>query len=844
MTNQWPADTLSREAFAAALQTIGVPETDIAALVPAGQSGLVFPDQAQLLEDFVKAAATPEQRQTLSKAAGCAYEELTKWVIRADLLRIKGMDAEIAKLLESAGVKGVHDLAACWEDEQRRIILEAGVKDHPQKTELEKFAASARMLDSLAVTEVSVILVVKGGGLQKPDETLDVFINGFWPAIKSIDPKATISKRQDIFPANYRSTAYDQEPLNHVTEIRSGERRIWLKEPNWEAAFVPPKALVSLFNEWRMATYAFGRSVHKTLFDPDTRERQRNFWQYYLAFALIYLMIFGHIGLTIFGWRLLRWIWTRGLSEPEAWQFFALSVAAAIFLAFIFAIRPALETNNQLVVYDQTKRMEALPGMASGVVALLMLAFLYSPWSYIFWLLLVVIVELALLRARAIAWPYRETSNSDSLTDYYYSLTSDEPDEKSGRRKIYKLTTGLHRRVFILLYRYIVVLTLPITFLGLTIARILKWTRVLGGIGVTLEQSLSLVLSGVLGDVVGYAMDPAQAHRVCNVIQTDLTFFHDQPEVSHIHVFAHSQGTPITFEVLFNHLPQSYRSKINTCVTIGSVLSYYSQANPVLDLSYIRRFPVQPYPAFADGFKWMNFWNLADPITEFYGLDEYNFFDKVPLFNLETNPPTLNAIRETFRDRNATKRHPASPTNIKTRATLQNHSEYWSNQDQVQIPLALRLLGVALPKQWNPEDLKNLPHSEQHWDYVFRLWLGHSAIFLLLFLLDAGFSAYLVDKSLPTLQGLVNLIPALLQVMLNSQSGLVRDLYTVLVWLAQAVTYRYSQELLAIAVMLASPAVVTLLLTVIAWPFISIGLLTSEIARRLRQRFRKQAISP
>ncbi|MEK6573661.1 MAG: hypothetical protein AABZ58_05035, partial [Chloroflexota bacterium] len=210
-------------------------------------------------------------------------------------------------------------------------------------------------------------------------------------------------------------------------------------------------------------------------------------------------------------------------------------------------------------------------------------------------------------------------------TDHYYSV-KDEIDETTGKPIIYKWSNnapaGRHRRLFILIYRYIVVLTLPITFLGLTIARLLQWTRVLGGVGDEIEKALNRALSGVLGDVVTYAMDPAQAHRVRSVVEADLRFFHDRPDVSFIHVFAHSQGTPITFETLFNHLPDTYRRKIKTYATIGSVLSYYHQVNAVIDAFYIPRFPVYPYPKFADGFKWMNFWNLAAPITEFYGLDE------------------------------------------------------------------------------------------------------------------------------------------------------------------------------------------------------------------------------
>ncbi len=838
MTNQWPAETISQEAFAAALQAIGVPEANIVALVPPSQSGLVFPDKAQLLEDFIKAVATPKQRQTLSKAAGCAYEELTNWVIRADLLRIEGLDAQVAALMVSVGVKGAHDLAACCEHPQRLSKLQSDLKHRLEEPQLKGLGATARKLDSRVVADVSVILVVKGGGEQKPDETLDVFVNGFWPAVKSIDAEATISKRRDIFPSDYRSSAYDKEPLNHVTEICSGERRIWIKEPCWEAAFVPDSPLNALSKEWRMATYAFGSGVHEIFFDPDTRERlrQRSFWRYYFAFVSIYFAIFLHIGLAVFAWNFMRWVYTLGRLESSAWRLFALSLITEIILALLLAILPAVETRNRLKIHDEGNgRLEALPGVAGIVVMFLILAFLYSPWGYIVGLLFWVVIELALLRARAIAWPRREISNSDSATEYYYSVAGEK--EKDGSLKVYKFVSARRRRAFILVYRYIVVLSLPITFLGLSIARLLKWTRLLGGIGEGLEKTLSLILSGFLGDVVTYAMNPAQAHRVRSVVQTDLMFFHDQPEVSDIHVFAHSQGTPITFEVLFHHLSQAYRSKIKTYATIGSVLSYYNQANPVLDPYYIQRFPVRPYPDFANGFKWMNFWNLIDPITEFYGLDEYNVVTEAPMAKLKPDGKVdLDSVKKTFRD---AERHPVSPTNIKTRATLENHSEYWSNQEQVHVPLALRVLGVLRPEQWNSERQETFI-PEEHISLVSRHWGILSAIFLLLFLLDTWVTAFLVNLSLPVVQQLASLIPAALKGILDSQSYLASNVFSALIWLAHALAVRYGREAFAIITMLSVPAIITLLLALIAWLGKSIICLVGETTNTVKRHLTKK----
>jgi hypothetical protein len=819
MTNQWPTDAISREAFAAALQAIGVPEASIAALVPPGESELVFPDEAQLLEEFVKAAATPEQRQTLSKAAGCVYEDLTNWVIRADLKRIEGVSAETARLLAEAGVKGVHDLAACLENEQRRNKLQDSVKNHLLKPELEKFAASARTLDSRIVTEVSVILVVKGGGEQKPDETLDVFVNGFWPAIKSVDPGAAISKRQDIFPPGYCSCAYDKAPLNHVTEIRSGERRIWLKEPNWEAALVPTSPWDALFKEWRLATYAFGKGVHDLFTNPGSHDRrqQRSFWRFYFAFALMYLLIFGHVGLTWFVGRA-KWGLPQGLLETGNLVLLGQLAAGMVLAALIAAILPAVKTNHQMKIYlDGAGRLEGLPGVSGLVVILLIATFVLNPANYILWLLFVLVIELALLLSRGIAWPYRVVSNSDSWADHYYSVAG-KKDEQTGKLKIFKwgnsdrpliLTARFLRLLFVLTYRYIVVISLPLSFVGFGIAQVLKWLPMLKGVGDGLDKALSVALSGFLGDVVTYATNPAQAHRVRQVVETDLKFFHDRPEVSHIHVFAHSQGTPITFEILFNHLPETYRGKIKTYVTVGSVLSYYNQVNAVLDKSYVPRFPVRSYPKdFAADFKWMNFWNLADPITEFYGLDEYNLVEEAPVFVLKKGEkpqpiPLATSLSQT-------KRHPASPTNIKTRATLENHAEYWGNQDHVHVPLALRVLGVGRPTQWNPEKLKTLNlFGLRHYSYVLLWWALWAAMFLTLFYYDIRLAGWLVD-SIPFSQALTNLISAAIENLSESQGETVRAALTASGLFAQAVALRYAREILAVVIMLTAPFIAAL----------------------------------
>ncbi|MBI3243655.1 MAG: DUF4332 domain-containing protein [Chloroflexi bacterium] len=793
MINPWPAEMINQETFIAALQAIAVPQGMIDKVAPVEEAELPAPINPRLRETFIKALATPEQRQTLAKAAGCGYQKLTDWVIRSDLMRVENISAGTAKLLAKAGVKGVRDLAACAEHVQRLKKLERDLNGRLTESQLRNFAAAARQLDMLTVTDVSVILVVKGAGLQKPDETLDVFVNGFWPAIKAVDPKAALSKRRDIFPSDYRSSVYDKEPNNQVTEVSSGERRIWIKEPNWEAAIVPDSPLKALVKEWRMATYAFGSSIHN-LFKVDSQHPPREFHQFYISFFLMYWLVFWHISMALFGTRLMRWA-TSLFSAQDGLDVFKRWLMAGTIAIIFLAVLPAIETMRRMREYPKDKRIGSLPGMWSWVMLVLTAVFVWNPGSYILSLLFLATLQLALLRARALAWPCREFNNSDSAIEDYYQV-----DDGTGKAKIHKLTTNQRPRLDILVYRYIIVLSLPISFLALTVARLLKWTRVLGGLGDAIESAASTLLSGVMGDVATYATDPAQAHRVRSVVEADYKFFHDRPEVSHIHVFAHSQGTPITFEMLFHHLPGAYREKLKTYATIGSVLSYYNQINPILDPVYIQRFPVLPYPQFPKGFKWMNFWNLIDPITEFYGLDEYNLVKEA----YKLKPKQASKTVKVEELRKAVKRGEASPTNIKTPATTQHHGEYWSNQDQVQIPLALRVLGVLRPKQWNPDKLILPPFGLSHSSYVLWLTALWGTLFFAIYFAVVAISTWLANLSLPAFrQALAEAVPQLFAGFVETQQGTLRALLMTLAPIVQILALRYSLELIPVLVALA-----------------------------------------
>lgn len=79
----------------------GVTEAHTEKLAAAGIS-----NSQQLLEK----AKSPKDRATLAEATGIDVKAILKWANHADLMRIKGIAAEFAELLEAAGVDTVKEL--------------------------------------------------------------------------------------------------------------------------------------------------------------------------------------------------------------------------------------------------------------------------------------------------------------------------------------------------------------------------------------------------------------------------------------------------------------------------------------------------------------------------------------------------------------------------------------------------------------------------------------------------------------------------------------------------------------------------------------------------------------
>jgi pimeloyl-ACP methyl ester carboxylesterase len=571
--------------------------------------------------------------------------------------------------------------------------------------------------NSKTIRNTEVILVVKGAGLHKADDTLDLFLRGFWPAVTSVDPKATITQRSDIFPPDFCSSPHAKDPSHHMAEIvargSEGKKRIWVREAYWEDELKPENPLRVLSNEWHMASYAFGSMIFDWLSGFDTVKRRKNRLKpgfHWLAYFLMYLAVVLP--------SLILAYWNETLRPLPSTLL--LGVGLALLVSAVSAIRPASAALRFQKTRDKNKRRQ-LPGMGTWILIPLLAAFLINPARYLLFLLGLGAIELVVLYGRQLAWPRRAVANSDTDTLYYYKF-GDKIRERFGRR--HKKST----KVCQLLYRYIVVLGLPLTFPIVLLAKLLKLiptTPMTRGIWVAVDNVLNVVFSSVLGDVVSYAMNPTQAHRVRSVIAKELEFFHDHPEVSGIHLFAHSQGTPITFETLFHHLPEPYRAKIKSYVTVGSVLSYYKQANPVLDNVYQKRFPGFPYPGgFHKDFRWINCWNLHDPITEFFALDEYNMITDAP--RIEDMPRKIDPNKHKKLIERI-KRHRVSPRNVRTTGTSliwKSHFEYWTNLDQVQIPFARRVLGKLRPEGWNTLRDRKHGHARSYGFWLFLSMLG------------------------------------------------------------------------------------------------------------------------
>lgn len=108
--------------------------------------------------DLVKAGANPSRRKQITTAVGLDQQEFYRLTKQADLLRIDGLDANNAKLLVSAGIRGVADLAACKPDKvlQRLTHLDgSGSSSLPSISQFKKWRELAGDLKNVVSPDVN-----------------------------------------------------------------------------------------------------------------------------------------------------------------------------------------------------------------------------------------------------------------------------------------------------------------------------------------------------------------------------------------------------------------------------------------------------------------------------------------------------------------------------------------------------------------------------------------------------------------------------------------------------------------------------------------------------------------
>lgn len=95
--------------------------------------------------------STPDGRREIAKASKVSVQRITDWVHRADLMRIKGVDDDYARLLMRAGVHSVVDLSTRNPLELEGEIeiaaaIERLVKRTPRQATLTAWIEQARFL--------------------------------------------------------------------------------------------------------------------------------------------------------------------------------------------------------------------------------------------------------------------------------------------------------------------------------------------------------------------------------------------------------------------------------------------------------------------------------------------------------------------------------------------------------------------------------------------------------------------------------------------------------------------------------------------------------------------------
>jgi predicted flap endonuclease-1-like 5' DNA nuclease len=106
---------------------------------------------------LLRQAATASGRERLAAQAGIPASEIVEWVHRADLMRIPGVGADYAALLDAAGVGSLEGLASRQPDRLHARLLEVNasrklVRRAPPLNAVESWVARASEMPRIVET--------------------------------------------------------------------------------------------------------------------------------------------------------------------------------------------------------------------------------------------------------------------------------------------------------------------------------------------------------------------------------------------------------------------------------------------------------------------------------------------------------------------------------------------------------------------------------------------------------------------------------------------------------------------------------------------------------------------
>ena len=100
------------------------------AIIPAVEAPKLRRAGIRTTADFLVWGRTSDGRRLLAERSRLALEQVTAWVRLADLLRVRGIGPDVARLLTAVGVRTVSELRAADPDGTAVAVREINKKSH------------------------------------------------------------------------------------------------------------------------------------------------------------------------------------------------------------------------------------------------------------------------------------------------------------------------------------------------------------------------------------------------------------------------------------------------------------------------------------------------------------------------------------------------------------------------------------------------------------------------------------------------------------------------------------------------------------------------------------------